>query len=1240
MLGHPMPSVRPAQDESDESATLYSFARDLVVVASAGTGKTHSLVGVLVHLLMGGCAEGDALRAPVDAARIVATTFSRKAAAEIRTRLVLELGRLVNHDPAAAYRRSLLAAGDRVGARWSEEELAARARRAQDGVGRAQIGTLHGYATSLVRAHALELGLSPGFEMADEALSRERALSAVGKVLDAHADRDEDALRSLLAVSGGVERLMDQLVAVLDRIAEDGCSPAELVYSTDDARLIEGTMLGLVDHARGLARDRTLGDAAVAVVTAWDRGDEDAIVQAAGELAAVPARGSKTVAAEAFFAFRAALPGGINAEKGRTLARLWRTRGRIGPSAALARTLLIEAEEMTRREALREGVLGFGEVMRAARDVLRDVPDVAAGVGAGIDALLVDEFQDTSRLQRDLVLLLWEQDPRARRAGTNARLSRIRPRGLLVVGDRKQSIYGFRGADVAVFAELCVGLAGARAREALGIEAGAVWEPEEPVADFVALRHNRRGTDELLAFANAYSRIRLRSASSPPELFEIDYVPRTEDLLPPPERAGSASSGVRTTWLRVALRESVPSSERLDEAGVIAQRIVAIVRDGKPTIRGLAPRWADVAVLALRHEMLDATAHALARAGVPYVVAGRSFYSAREVRDVAAMLALLCNPGDKLALLEVLRGPWASVRDETLLGLTDPHKGLAELTDWARGERRGLIRPEDTESLARVRSVVERLRPVVDLLGPAQVLRESVRALGLLEVLIQLPRGEQRVANVLKLLSIAERTPDARTLMHKLNHAADRQTAEAEAATFSEEDDAVRLLTVHASKGLDFPIVFLPEVGAQARSVSLGSIAVELGTGEEPSRISVRYADNEGFAYDPPSYTSARARATRREGAERVRLAYVAATRASEAMFFVGDRRLPSGGATDAFRRTTAGALLELAEDLESRERAQLDVEAVDVPRQIERATPPVAAPGSLAAPVLPGPSWRSLPIATTALQDFHHCPRRFQLAALVGMPERFMATPPPGGVERPRGAGKEDARVMGTLAHRVLERVDATLFGRTDVSESVTTLVARLGAGVDPEEQVEIVGRVTRFLGSGYARRIADEGAHVQREQPFVLRLADREERTLVLRGTIDLLVGWPDGSVDVVDYKRARVARAEPYELQLDAYDLAARELTASSGGRESRSPGTGHVRAGLVFLGADAPEPIWRPQTDPEEARARIAALGSRLVEARWRESFPGVPLARCEAIRCGYVGLCHPDAGRRQLSLFAE
>src|SRR5262245_42887571 len=113
----------------------------------------------------------------------------------------------------------------------------------------------------------------------------------------------------------------------------------------------------------------------------------------------------------------------------------------------------------------------------------------------------------------------------------------MREAGLPVVGDRKQSIYGFRGADVGGFAELAVGLAGAPAREALGIPVGVTWEPKEPLADFHALRHNRRSVPSILAFANAFSARRSQVGDPPPELFEIEYVPGTEDLLVPPERA-------------------------------------------------------------------------------------------------------------------------------------------------------------------------------------------------------------------------------------------------------------------------------------------------------------------------------------------------------------------------------------------------------------------------------------------------------------------------------------------------------------------------------------------------------------------------------------------------------------------------------------------------------------------------------------------------------------------------------
>src|SRR5262249_13561738 len=119
-------------------------------------------------------------------------------------------------------------------------------------------------------------------------------------------------------------------------------------------------------------------------------------------------------------------------------------------------------------------------------------------------------------------------------------------------------------------------------------------------------------------------------------------------------------------------------------------------------------------------------------------------------------------------------------------------------------------------------------------------------------------------------------------------------------------------------------------------------------------------------------------------------------------------------------------------------------------------------------------------------------------------------------------------------------------------------------------------------------------------------------------LRGSIDLLVTWPDGSVDVVDYKRARGPSADPYAFQLDVYALAARELV----------PRATRLRAGIVFLGGDAAEPAWRRPPDAARFGARLAELARELVRARWADPFPRVAPERCRAIRCGYFRACHP------------
>lgn len=1210
-----------------DPGTLYAFPRNLVLAASAGTGKTHALVGVVVHLLVRDRAPRKGGKAqPLDPSRIVATTFSRKAAAEIRTRVTQELERLASAPETSSYVESLRG-GDPAVARDAElltdDAIRLRARRALARVPAARFGTLHSFATGIVRAHAVELGLGPGFELATEADSRTRSEEAIARALEARLITNPAAIRQLAEAAGGVDRLVTQLRRVLVQLEEDGRAARDLALPVGDAESLERSMQALVEHARSLQGMPRFEAAARDLVSAWQRGDEASVEAASVALCGLPATGKKTPELEAFAVFRKALGGTTNDEKGRRLARSFRIRHRFDEHARIVRDLLGTAEVEIEAAGRTRAAIGFGEILRAARELLRDRPDVADEVGAGIDALLVDEFQDTSRVQRDLLQLLWAR-PGSREAGRVPPLAAVRDSGLLVVGDRKQSIYGFRGADVGVFAELAVGLAGTPAREALGIPAGVTWEPREPLADFCALRHNRRSVREVLAFANAFSARRFRPGDPPPQLFEIAYVPSTEDLLVPPERelaVPDTSSKPRTTWLRIRPKGS--SSTRLEEALVIAGRIrsiptdadVRVGRDGRPA------GWRDMAILATTNGMLDAAAFALAQAEVPYVVAGKSFFRTREVRDLAAMLALVLDPSDRLAMLEVLRGPWVGAHDETLLGLTRAGEGLAPPFGWTDPPHPDLVHVEDRVGLAETSALVAELARCAGRLGPGAILREAVRARALDEVLGALPRGAQRVANVRKLLAIADRYNDARAFRKWLDDASEQELAESEAATFSEDDDAVRLLTVHASKGLDFPIVFVPEIGAALPRSEKGAARIALGSGDDPNVLAVRAADDTGLVLEPPSFASSYATTRRRERAERQRLAYVAITRAADAMFLVGGRMREAVGDLGA---STLAVLEDIAADPRALEAAALAVEDVDVPAPSVRShaidiafATPVAARSSIA------PTWRSLPIAPTALADFEHCARRFELVHVLGLPEHVRGARASGDALR-NGATGLDARVQGTLAHAVLERVPTAAFAGTDADAAASRALAAEGVPPEHAQHATIVARVARFLGGAYAQRIAERGADLRREVAFVLAVDDKEGRSVVLRGSMDLVVVWPDGAVDVVDYKSARSGADGAYAFQLDVYALAVRAMF----------PGAPQLRAGLVYLGGTtcSGEPSWRALPDESDVRARLGAMGNQLVHARWGGTFPRVALERCEAIHCGFIGRCHASTAQ--------
>jgi ATP-dependent helicase/nuclease subunit A len=1164
-----------------------------VLAASAGTGKTHALVGVVLHLLL---ANREGARDPVDPARIVATTFSRKAAAEIRSRVARELERLSESPSTSVYAGSLEARG------LDATTIQRRSRRALARLSHARFGTLHSFATTIVRDHAFELGIGASFDLAPEAEARERVDDAITRALEDSLTNDADIVRSLTDAAGGLDRLVAQLRHVLVQLEEDGRPAAALAIPRDDAAALEALLETFADHARALEGVPRFGDAARDFLAAFRAGDIARIESTIAALSAVPATGKRSPAVDSFAVFRKALTGATNEDRGRRLARAFEARAQFARHGELVRSILAAAEADVDRISRTRASLSFGQILRAARELLRERPDVARDVAAGIDALLVDEFQDTSRVQRDLIQLLWAK-PDVRRTGDIPPLAAMRDTGLLVVGDRKQSIYGFRGADVALFAEVAVGLAGAPAREAFGIPVGVTWEPREPNADFRVLRHNRRSVSEILAFANAFSARRFVPGDPPPELFEIGYVPATEDLLVPPERA-AACDVARTHWLRIDPRRGTTST-RLEEALVIAERMRVLATEAA------RPAWRDMAVLATTNGMLDAMAFALACADIPYVVAGRSFFRAREVRDLAAMLALVLDPTDRLAALEVLRGPWAAVHDETLLALTRPHEGLAPVSAW----HTDAARPEDRAAVAAVSGLVGELSRCASRLSAGALLREAVAALAFEEVLAALPRGEQRIANVRKLLALADRHADARRFRRWLDTAAEQELAENEAATFSEDDDAVRLLTIHASKGLDFPIVFVPEIAAPLPRTERGAVRVTVGSGDAANILIVRVVDDAGAVLEAPSFAVAQRMARRRDRAERQRLAYVAATRAADAMFFVGGRTGDQG-------RDVGASTIAVLEELVTDASASLVVEDVSVPPPIlQRHESAVRSVHGPALPSVAVPTWRSLPLAPTALADFAHCRRRFELVHVLGLPEHARRR---AGAATTGDSGGLDARAEGTIAHAVLEKLPLGSFVSADAGEmAVHAALLREGVPEEHPRHRAIAGRVMRFLSGRYARDIGDRGAEVRREVVFVLPV-ESDGRVLLLRGSIDLLVVWPDRSVDVIDYKSARAAAADAYGLQLEVYALAARAI----------ADGATRLRAGLVFLGGSSGEPAWRDLRDERDIRRDLAALANNLVAARWSGDFPRVELSRCESIHCGFIGRCHaapPSSG---------
>jgi hypothetical protein len=633
------------------------------------------------------------------------------------------------------------------------------------------------------------------------------------------------------------------------------------------------------------------------------------------------------------------------------------------------------------------------------------------------------------------------------------------------------------------------------------------------------------------------------------------------------------------------------------------------------------------------------------------VVKGRGFYDAQEIRDLCAALTLFDDPEDVLALISVLRSPLCGLSDDSLVRL---HlRGHLRLPTLLAGLPEAELPADEADRLRGLLRLLLALQSRGDRLGPAACLRALCDETDLPAVLAAGPEGEQRVANLEMLLSRAQRFEEGggglRAFVRWLRLSCDPNLGAdilaPQAQIVDERDDVVRVMTVHQSKGLEFPVVFVPGCAARERGEG-GSISYDREVGLGLCLYALRGGER---AETLPFQAITRLRRLRVE-AESARLFYVAATRARDRVVFAGEARRPS------YKGTWRGHLetLLLSQPGHPLVPVPLDLESLRARAAPEEAPaePPAGVPGptmeqaqalalqaaqavARAYHLETAPVKGPVRLSVSAACDLAVCRARFHLLHALHLEERHLPDESPA---RAR-ASDEDLGGRGAtpllhdhagggllLAHRLLARAD--LLGRGADLEGLL-----LSEGHDPAqpEVAEVRTRVARLLQGRLAHEAGEvlrRGGAVRRAVPFLLPLFPSPKGLLVhLRGQIDLLLAdgvdatGNGGTLTLVDYHYSYAPPSEDGPLQT------LRRGVLSHVGR-TLGP-SARVRVGFAYLREPDPAPRLRDAHPDEESAALRTLFAAAPLGLDPGDSLrvPPLPAPRCAALGCGYRYRCH-------------
>jgi len=1141
----------------EQAAAAYEINKHISVTAGPGSGKTTVLVERYIHILREHSLAID---------QIVAITFTNRAANEMRERLRSEINLMLRISDEPERRRWL------------------NYKRTLDG---AVITTIHGFCARMLREFPVEARIDPQFLLLDEHRAAMMLELIVEEVLSEFISNGHVEI-SRLTLGVGRSRLAAALTQLYRDARGQGLGLEELALATARVHATEE------DHARALEElDRVMSEflgvrrttkAAMTnqaeVVSAW--------AAAQRLLRAIPSHETLADFCRLVENFRARRPQARApvADHVKALDTLiWgkELQGRV-PQVCLdlfARqyalemvNLLTRVDQRLNEEKQKISALDFDDLELRTLSLL-ERPEVIARTSERYRFFLVDEFQDTNAVQRVLLERL-------------ALAKGRRPANVFIVGDRKQSIYGFRGADVDVFRQMTSTL----------LAAGGEEKP---------LQLNFRSQPPLISFFN-YLFARLFQvpddipSSEHKNLDQLGYVKHEKSEA----KRELRDEGPLVEFL-VSTKPSLEDDPRAEQdsrvldAQQVARRILTLKRTS-PELK-----YSDIALLFRAMTQVQIYESVFRRANIPYqTVLGRGFYEREEITDLIQLLRFLDNKTDELALAAVLRSPLCGISDNALLALRCAPL-LEDGETGARGDgemgRRGdtetgfpsppppvpasprlsvtrplyialrehneiaFINPEEHELLDRASTLISQLVARRHHYQIQELLRFAVEESEYMAVTAANFDGAQRLANVERLFTLAARFESSGT--HLIRDFV-RYVEEFEAIGSRESEgqidqaaDAVRLMTIHQAKGLEFPIVIIPDLQRLSRVATDTWVLLDRHQG-----LTLKVPDGRGNLVAGCTFTNFEKRHAWREQFESMRLLYVAASRAEDRLILSGvTQELATLNLTNdswlrwiwqalELRDRSASGIVELAPDVQMQLTINLAEEPIEeVATRTEEPQTSMHSADSLheAFPLIRPVGQQSgnaiHRFSVTQLINYRRCPRQYYFDRVLQLPSRDeMAVW--NNADAPEPPANLTATLKGSVIHRFCEQYtpdqDAEECLRRSFEEVVHLRQAQLAdrlVELDTEKAIkDLLPLARNYLASDVFKRVeaapkrldqnaAPAGEGLWSEVGFRLR------RPLgILFGIIDklLITRLANGEVEIeiIDFKTNRITATTPPE------------------------------------------------------------------------------------------------------------